>query len=118
MHDETQNFDILRFGLREWDQVKSYLMKEFYPLTPWHSEQENHGFTAYAFFDPETEKGVLFAFRQEKTEETTLSLKLPFADRAMLTNEDTKEKSMIENGEVALAFDETREAKLFWIDLI
>jgi hypothetical protein len=74
--------------------------------------------TAYAFFDPETEKGVLLAFRQERTEETMLSLKLPFADRVTLTNEDTKEKSIIENGEVTLLFEKTREAKLFWIDLI
>lgn len=118
VQDEMQNFDILRFGLREWDQIKPYLMKEFYPLTPWHSEQENDGFTAYAFFDPETEKGVLLAFRQERTEETMLSLKLPFTDRVTLTNEDTKEKSIIENGEVTLLFEKTREAKLFWIDLI
>ncbi len=117
VQDEKQNFDILRFGLREWDKVKMYLVKEFYPLTPWHSEQENDGFTAYAFFDPETEKGVLLAFRQEKAEEKALSVKLPFADRMTLTNEDTKEKITTEDGVVSLTFDEPREAKLLWIDL-
>lgn len=115
VYDETQNFDILRFGLREWDRVKPYLLKDFYVLTPWHSEKENEGFTAYAFIDSETQKGILLAFRQEKTEEDTLTVKLPFADRFTLINEDTGDTITKTDGAVSVAFANKREAKLFWI---
>lgn len=115
--DETQNFDILRFGLHEWKKVKPYLLKDFYVLTPWHGEKENDGFTAFAFFDPETEKGVLLAFRQERTEMDTLLLHFPFAKRLCLVNEDTKEIILTENGECSISFDKPRTAKLFWISL-
>lgn len=114
IYDETQNFDILRFGLREWDRVKPFLLKDFYILTPWHSEKENDGFTAYAFIDPETQKGVLLAFRQERTEADTLTLKIPFAEECMLKNEDTGEITAVTDGSFTVRFENPREAKLFW----
>ncbi len=115
--DETQNFDILRFGLREWKKVNPYLLKDFYALTPWHSEQENDDFTAYAFFDPETEKGVLLAFCGERCEKDTLTVKIPFANACILTDEDTKEQIRITDGKLSLAFNGPREAKLLWISV-
>ena len=115
--DEAQNFDILRFGLHEWKKVNPYLLKDFYVLTPWHTEQENDGFTAYCFMDPETEKGVLLAFRQERCEEKTLSLHIPFADVLTLINEDNGEQKVIMDGTLAISFENTREAKLFWIHI-
>ncbi|MBQ8497856.1 MAG: alpha-galactosidase [Clostridia bacterium] len=113
--DETQNFDILRFGLREWKKVNPYLLKDFYVLTPWHTEKENDGFTAYTFVDPETQKGVLLAFRQERTEADRLTLSIPFAKSLILTDEDTGEKIIIKDGEFSVVFNTPREAKLFWI---
>lgn len=116
--DETQNFDILRFGLREWKKVRPYLLKEFYVLTPWHSEKENDGFTAYCFFDPEIEKGVLFTFRQERCEKKVLSLSFPFADILHLTNEDNGAIISVTDGTTEISFENPREAKLFWIDVL
>jgi alpha-galactosidase len=114
--DPDQDFGVLRFGLREWAEVKPYLLKEFYVLTPWHSEQERDGFTAYCFFDPETEKGVLFAFRGEDCAEDQVSLSLPFAEgnEYALTDKDGGEAVTVKE-DFTLHFENPREAKLLWI---
>ena len=52
VQDPDQDFDLLRWGLREWKRVSPSLRKDFYVLTPWHPETETTGFTAYVFFDP------------------------------------------------------------------
>ncbi|MBO6053054.1 MAG: alpha-galactosidase, partial [Clostridia bacterium] len=72
------DFSPLREGIREWRSVRPYLRKEFYPLTPWHAEHEKTGFTAFAYYDPEKEEGVLIAFRQEDCDEAILTTELPF----------------------------------------
>jgi len=117
VYDETQNFDILRFGLQEWKRVAPYLLKEFYPLTVWHKEQNTADFTAYCFYDPEQETGVLLAFRQEQCASEQLSVTLPFAhgdDRYILTDEDTGAE-LITNASAALTFAQPRSARLLWI---
>jgi alpha-galactosidase len=113
----NENFDNLRFGIAEWKKVSPYLLKEFYPLTPWHHKDEKDGFTAYAFFDPETESGALLAFRQEDCKQTTLSLHLPFAKTAgfIFTDEDTRYAMNVQKGELlSITFDAPRTAKLFF----
>ena len=116
VQDPDQDFGILRFGLNEWKQVNPYLLKEFYVLTPWHGEHEKDSFTAYSFFDPESETGVLLAFRQEDCKETTASLFLPFAagNCYTLTDHDTGE-TIETNGAFAISFEQPRTAKLLWI---
>ena len=119
--DPDQDFGPLRFGMKEWQRMNGYLLKEFYVLTPWHTEQETTGFTAYAFFAPEDQTGVLLAFRQEKCEEDTLTLSLPFAEGAdcLLTDEDSGESLPVSAGEAArgfaLRFSHPRCARLLWI---
>ncbi len=117
VYDETQNFDILRFGLAEWKKVSPYLLKDFYVLTPWHSEFDTTDFTAFCYYDPEQERGVLFAFRQEHCERNECTVKLPFAennDNYTMTDEDTGSSSIV-CGEIKLSFDSPRSAKLLWI---
>ncbi|MBR4888971.1 MAG: alpha-galactosidase [Clostridia bacterium] len=110
-----QDFSMLRFGLQEWNKVKPYLLKEFYPLTPWHAEKDTTDFTAYCFYDPETEEGALLAFRQEKCVRDTLRLALPFAKNGCtLTDEDTGE-TIACSGTVELHFDTPRTARLLWV---
>ena len=114
--DPDQDFGVLRFGLDEWKKVKPYLLKEFYVLTPWHTEKDRTAFTAYSFFDPESEMGVLLAFRQESCVPSTLAVSLPFAQGKTytLTDADTgKERSA--NGAFEIFFEKPREAKLFYI---
>ncbi len=113
--DPDQDFSVLRNGLNEWKKVNPYLLKEFYVLTPYHKVNDTTGFTAYAYYDPEAEKGVLLAFRQENCADTSLTVNLPFADRKYtLTDEDTKEEYETD-GSLTLRFDQPRTAKLLWI---
>ena len=110
---------MLRRGLKEWKRLNRFLLKEFYPLTPWHTEEETTGFTAYAFYDPAEEAGALLAFRQERCAEDRLSLPLPFLgpdEVCVLTDEDSGEVlSAGGDGEIELAFAAPRTARLLWI---
>ena len=116
VYDESQNFDILRFGINEWKKVKPYLLKEFYVLTPWHKEKDKTGFTAYCYYDPEKEEGVILAFRQEDCLVDTLTVSLPFIENCeySITDEDSG-KTMTLRGKLTLAFDAPRSAKLLWV---
>ena len=114
--DPDQDFSVLRNGLNEWKKVAPYLLKEFYVLTPYHKIDDTTGFTAYAYYDPDTETGVLLAFRQENCPDSLLTLDLSFADRKYtLTDEDTKEEYETD-GSLTLQFDKPRTAKLLWIE--
>ena len=102
VYDPTQNFDIIREGLKEWHEVKDYLLKEFYTLTPWHHEKDLAGFTAYTYFDPEAEKGILFVFRQEECEDRDIDLEFKFTQgkELVLTDKDTNEELTTENAKI------------------
>ncbi len=117
VQDPDQDFDMLRFGVNEWKRVAPYLLKDMYHLTPWHSEYDRSGFTALCWFDPEEEKGVLLAFRQEDCRQDTLEIRLPFVQdgRYQLTDEDTKARFFTQ-GDVALQFAAPRTARLMWIE--
>lgn len=119
VQDPNQDFSILRNGIKEWKKVSPYLLKEFYTLTPWHKEKDNSNFTAFAYFDPLKEKGVLFAFRQEECEINSLKVTLPFIsekESVKLIDEDSKEE-IIYNNFLDIKFASKREAKLFWIEV-
>lgn len=119
----NENFPMLRFGMREWDRVKPYLLKDFYVLTPWHTYTDLSGFTAYSFFDSEKKEGLLLAFRQEKCEENTLPITLPFIasdEKCIMTDEDTGDIIETEGIEMKekgiwLYFDKPRCARLIWV---
>ncbi len=117
VQDPHQDFDMLRFGLSEWKRVSPYLLKDMYVLTPWHSEYDCSDFTAYCFFDPENEKGVLLAFRQENCVRDTLKIRLPFVkgEDYLLTDEDAG-KVIVTQGDAELHFAAPRTARLLWID--
>lgn len=125
VQDPDQDFEVLRTGLKEWKRLNTYLLDDFYVLTPWHSEEDNTGFTAYSFYNPEKKKGILLVFRQEKCVEDTLSLTLPYVETdelCTLTDEDSKKvilldgKRMQKQG-VEFVVEEARSAKLFWVDI-
>ena len=120
VYEPEQNFDIMRFGLKEWKKVNPYLLKEFYTLTPWHSEAENDSFTSYTYYDRENKKGVLLAFCQERCDVRTLPVKLPFADenqKCILIDEDTKEETICTDGSFNITFDKPRSAKLYFYEV-
>ena len=111
------DFRMLRFGLTEWKKVAPYLLKEFYPLTPWHKEKDNTDFTAFCYFDPETESGAILAFRQEACQRERITLTLPFAngEEYRVTDEDSREEQRTTQGRITLAFDAPRTARLLWV---
>jgi len=80
VQDPNTDFDMLRFGLREWGTVKDYLLKDFYLLTPWNGPTDRTHWTAYLYFDPEKYSGVLFAFRMEEAAESSCLLHLTMLD--------------------------------------
>ena len=111
---------MLRFGLQEWKKVAPYLLKEFYTLTPWHMEKDNTDFTAFCYYDPDKERGVILAFRQEKCVRETLRVSLPFVDSGdgyIIIDEDSDDKT-ITDGIITLRFDAPRTAKLLWVKKI
>ncbi|MBO5052558.1 MAG: alpha-galactosidase [Clostridia bacterium] len=124
VQDPDQDFDILRFGLSEWKKLSPYLLKDLYVLTPWHAERDTYSFTALAYFDEETRRGALLAFRQENCPASELSLSLPFVPAGAtvcLTDEDSGEAITVcaqaEGAALTLCFAEPRSARLLWIEV-
>ena len=119
VQDPDQDFSILRNGLKEWKKVCPYLLKDFYTLTPWHFERDTSDFTAYSYFDPKTEKGVILAFRMENCIRSQLSLCLPYVKDGVsfrLTDEDSGEELVLSGNRLNLTFNTPRTAKLIWIE--
>jgi len=122
--DPDQDFDMLRFGLKEWKRLSPYMMKDFYPLTAWHDQRDKSGFTAWSYFDSEAEKGFMLIFRQEECEADAVNLRLPFASdngRYRLRDEDSGEIFAV-SGETlrkdgfSWMLSEKRMARLIWIE--
>lgn len=76
VQDKNTDFDMIRFGIDEWSSVKDFLLQDFYTLTPWHAPDDKAGWTAYMFFDPKKDAGVLLAFRMEEAEDPSVTLSL------------------------------------------
>lgn len=79
-HNPALDFDLMRRNFREWKSVRHLLVKDFYVLTPWHSEFDRFGWTAFAYDDSELGESLLLAFRMEDCRAETFTARLPFAD--------------------------------------
>ena len=100
VYAEDGEFEALRKGISEWKEINKYLLKEFYTLTPWHHRDDRAGFTAFMYFDPDEEKGILFAVRQEECEEDTVELTLPIFEACTVTDKDTNLALDIKNRKI------------------
>lgn len=117
------DFSVHREGLSEWSEVKPYLLKDFYTLTPWHSMIDRSYFTAFLYYDETDEKtetanrGVITAFRMEECDESSFTLVLPISGEFILTDKDTGEKMTVRGGEcVTLHFPDRRTSKLIFVE--
>lgn len=45
-------------------------------LTPWHPEHETDKWTVYMFINPTTQEGVIQAFRQERCEDESVTIRV------------------------------------------
>ena len=93
-HDVELDYDRLRATFGEWKKYNHLLVKDMYPLTPWHRHDDDSHWTAIAWHDRKTGEGVLQAFRQETCPDPEYVAVLKFLDgntEYTLTNEDTGE---------------------------
>lgn len=125
VREDPANFPMTRFGLKEWDRVKPYLLKEFYVHTPWHSKEDTSGFCAFSYFDSDTQKGIITAFRQESCEENSLKICLEYADKNSmyeLKDEDSGKANVYPGDELqtglTLQFATPKSSHLIWIEKI
>lgn len=116
----TQNpntdYALIRRSLAEWKRVIPYLLKAFYPLTPWHDQRDKTGWTAFAFLDGDT--GVLLAFRMEECGEDTVALSVPAwgpSDVHTLTDADSGAKIEVRGSDFQITRKEKRSAALYSI---
>ena len=103
-HDVHMDYDRLRATFGEWKKYNHFLIKDMYPLTPWHRHDDDSSWTAIAWHDRETDEAVLQAFRQETCEEPSYTAVLKFLkpDRKYsLTNEDTGEVKTLTGAELS-----------------
>lgn len=78
--DPATDFDMLRWGMEEWHGIKDLLLADFYPLTPWRSQEQNDGWTSYLYLDEARGQGALLAFRMENAEDDALTVGLRMLD--------------------------------------
>jgi alpha-galactosidase len=112
------DFETIKKGIEEWKKTHPFLLKEFYTLTPWRHRTDKTGFTAFVYFDPEIEEGLLFAFRQEECKEEKLTVKIPslMGENLEFTDKDSGERFyMDEENTLELVFDKPREAKMICV---
>ncbi len=125
VQDKTTDFEMLRFGMREWKRINKYFLDDFYTLTPWNNSVDKNNFTAYSFYNGEDERGVILAVRQEDCVPDTLKIKMPYiksGSEYKLTDADTKIEKVMSGDELmanlSVVFSQKREAKLIYIEKI
>jgi len=120
-HDVYLDYNNLRKTYDEWRKYSHLLTKDFYVLTPWHSENEINGWTVFVYNDFNTGEGVITAFRQEKCDVPSFVAKLPFAKAKKtykLRNEDTGEEITMKGAElsqkgITIQLDKPRESAIW-----
>ncbi|MBO7187451.1 MAG: alpha-galactosidase [Clostridia bacterium] len=70
------DWETLRKGEAEWKEGSKYLLKEFYTLTPYRGVAESTSWTAWEYYDPDTDSAFVQAFRQKSAEASTYTINL------------------------------------------
>jgi len=74
------SWNVILQGIKEWKSVTPYFYCDFYPLTPDHSITDDSGWTAYEYFDPSSDSGIVQAFRQPDCDLPSLTVNLSGVD--------------------------------------
>ena len=112
VQDPDTDFDMIRFGINEWDKVKDFMLADFYVLTPWKPKEDKTSWTNYIYFDREKNSGVLFAFRMEDCAENSSVVKLPMLNPECvykLTDADKGEIGSFKGGDLINGYKITHE---------
>jgi hypothetical protein len=122
VQDPGTDFDMIRFGINEWKLANKYLLKDFYVLTSWKPESDKTDWTAYMFYDPETDSGALFGFCMEDCEKESCTVKLSMLDPNKTYELEDADKGMIGsfsgselNKGYTLSHDKPRSASLIFV---
>ncbi|MCL2164303.1 MAG: GH36 C-terminal domain-containing protein [Oscillospiraceae bacterium] len=75
-------YDVIRQAIAEWERISPWFDKDFYLLTDWHDKTRTDQWTAWMFFDPAKEDGIVQAFRQETAPNAVQTLRLRGLDPA------------------------------------
>ena len=103
-HDVDLDYDRLRATFGEWKKYNHLLVKDMYPLTPWHRPDDDSNWTAIAWHDRKTGEAVLQAFRQETCPDPEYTAVLKFLEpgqKYTMQNEDTGETMTKTGAELA-----------------
>ena len=74
LNEDTWN--LITWGLEEFNKYKTYTFYDFYELTPWKPLYKNDQWSARMYFDEATDKGVLEVFNFANTKENKTVVKL------------------------------------------
>jgi len=69
-------WDTLLQVQREYDEIKGYLLKDYYSLTPYTGINNDKAWSSYMFVDKENNKAVVQAFRQEHCADDQIKVQL------------------------------------------
>lgn len=72
--DDT--WELLAWGLEEYNRYKEYTYYDFYELTPWKPLYDRGQWVSRMYYDPETDKGVLETFNFPETGENKALIQL------------------------------------------
>lgn len=74
-HDRnTLDWETLKHGQKEWEEISQYFYSDFYVLTPYRAVDDNKNWTVYEYFDADKNSGVIQAFRLPKCDEKTYTV--------------------------------------------
>lgn len=80
-HDkDTLNWAELRQTQSEWEEISKYLLKDFYTLTPYRGITNSSEWTVFMYVDPDTNSGVVQAFRQQTCDKKSIAVALKGLD--------------------------------------
>lgn len=118
-----ETWDLITWGMEEYDKYKTYTYYDFYELTPWKSLYDESKWVSRMYFDEETDKGVLetFNFKYTGTTEKVIQLKGVNPDHYyVLTDPDNANGSAkVKGSELIAGYKITlanESSSLIWID--
>lgn len=75
-NQDTLPWDDILQGRSEWLEASKYFLKDFYVLTYYHSIDDESNWTAYMYWDTDTDSGLLQAFRQKDCSDNSVNVQV------------------------------------------
>lgn len=118
-----ETWDLLKWGLEEYDKYKPYVFYDFYELTPTKPLYDTTQWVSRMYFDSKTDKGVLETFTFKDTKETMKKIKLkgvnPDHWYRLVDEDGINGATRVKGSELLNGYDiylEPRTSSLIWIE--